>query len=82
MGAVATPCVPVWKVSHVIAEVALLHAIPPRCIGIVVELLGNIQTEIITLCHAVVEIQQLVVVANDVSVEVVSHLNSSATEVI
>jgi hypothetical protein len=41
-----------------------------------------LQAEIITLCHAIVEIQQLVVVVNDVSVEVVFQLNFSATYVI
>ena len=68
--------------SHVVAEVTLLHASPPRCIGFVVTNLGNILTETIAFCHAVVEIHQLVVIVNDVGVEVVFQTNSSATEVI
>lgn len=71
MGAIATPLVPVWKVSHVVAEVTFLHAIPPGCIGIVVELLGNIQTEIIAFCHWIVEVNVVFVTLNNVGVEVV-----------
>jgi len=56
MGAIARPPVPVWKVSHVVAEVSLLHAIPPGHIGFVIKLLCNLQAKVITLCHAVVEI--------------------------
>ena len=72
---------PVVKVSQVKAQVGFLHAIPPRLVSFVIKLLCNLQAEIITLCHAVVEIHQLVVVVNDVSVEVVCQTNSSATEV-
>jgi hypothetical protein len=74
MGAIATPCVPLDQLSHVIAEVTFLHAIPPRCICFVVTNGGNIQAEIIYLCHAIVEPNVIIVTLNNLAVEiVVSH---------
>jgi len=74
MGAIATPCVPLDQLSHVIAEVTFLHAIPPRCICFVVTNGGNIQAEIIYLCHAIVEPHVIIVTLNNLAVEVVvSH---------
>lgn len=70
-GAIARPPVPVLKVSHVVAEVTFLHAIPILCIGTVAHHLSNIQAEIIALCHAIVQPHQVIVVLNDISVEVI-----------
>ena len=52
-----------------------LLIIPPCLISSIVEAFGNTETEIIAFCHAVVQIHQVVVIANDVSVEVV-HAHS------
>ena len=74
MGAIATPCVPLDQLSHIKAEVTFLHAIPPRCICFVVTNGGNIQAEIIYLCHAIVEPHVIIVTINNFAVEVVvSH---------
>ncbi|CAF34130.1 hypothetical protein S-PM2d066 [Synechococcus phage S-PM2] len=74
MGAIETPYVPLIRLSHVVADVTFLHAIPPRCIGFVVTNGGNIQAEIITLCHAIVEPHVIIVTLNNLAVEVVlSH---------
>jgi hypothetical protein len=81
-GAIAIPPVPVLKVSQVKAEVTFLHAIPPRLVSFVIKLLCNLQAEIITLCHAIVEIHVIFVTLDDLSVEVVFQVNFSATNVV
>ena len=74
MGAIATPCVPLDQLSHIKAEVTFLHASPPGSICFVVTNGGNIQAEIITLCHAIVEPHVIIVTLNNLAVEVVvSH---------
>ena len=82
IGGNCKPPVPVFKVSHVVAEVTFLHAIPPCLVRFRIKLFCNSQTEIIAFCQAIVEIHQVVVVANDIGVEVVFQVNSSATNVV
>ena len=60
------------KESNVVADVSFLLLIPPCLINNVVETFSNTETEIVALCHAIVQIHQLVVIANDVNVEVIN----------
>lgn len=53
----------------------LFLVIPPCHISGIIKAFSNTQTEIIALCHAIIQIHQLVMVANNVSVEVV-HAHS------
>jgi len=82
VGGNCKPPVPVFKVSHVVADVTFLHASPPGSVRFIAKQFSNILTEIIAFCHAIVEIHQVVVVANDIGVEVIFQVNSSATNVV
>ena len=73
---------PVLKVSQVKAQVTFFHARPPSFVGFRIKLLSNLQAEIITFCHAIVEPHVLIVTLNDASVEVVFQMNFSATNVV
>jgi hypothetical protein len=63
----------VQRLSHIIAEVTFLHASPPRLVSFVIKLLCNLQAEIITLCHAIIQVHVIIVTVNDASVEIVIH---------
>ena len=54
---------------------SFLLLIPPSLVNNVVDTFSNTKTEIVALCHAVVQIHQLIVIANNVSVEVI-HAHS------
>jgi hypothetical protein len=69
---------PQWtpdQLSQVKAEVTFFHASPPGSIRFAITNLSNIQTEVITFCHRIVEVHMIIMTLNDISVEVI-HLVS------